>query len=57
MSALLATLSLGVAAVFAVFVVRPRCGRLAAGTHALIQGRGGFTVRGDALVFCLGERG
>ena len=36
MSALLATLSLGVAAVFAVLVVRPRCGRLAAGTHALM---------------------
>jgi hypothetical protein len=36
MSALLATLSLGVAAVFAVFVVRPRCGRVSAGAHALM---------------------
>ena len=36
MSALLATLSLGVAAVFAAFVVRPRCGRLSAGAHALM---------------------
>jgi hypothetical protein len=36
MNALLATLSLGVAAVFAVLVVRPRCGRSAAATHALM---------------------
>ena len=36
MGALLATLSLGVAVVFAAFVVRPRCGRLAAATHALM---------------------
>jgi Domain of unknown function (DUF5134) len=36
MSALLATLSLGVAAVFAAAVVRPRCGRFAAATHALM---------------------
>lgn len=36
MSALLATLSLVVAAVFAAYVVRPRCGRLAAATHALM---------------------
>jgi hypothetical protein len=36
MSALLGTLSIGVAAVFAAHVVRPRCGRLAAATHALM---------------------
>jgi hypothetical protein len=36
MGALLATLSLGVAVVFAAFVVHPRCGRLAAATHALM---------------------
>jgi hypothetical protein len=36
MGALLATLSLGVAAVFAAFVVHPRCGRTAAATHALM---------------------
>jgi len=35
MAALLATLSLGVAVVFAGFV-RPRCGRLAAATHTLM---------------------
>ena len=36
MGALLATLSLGVATVFAAFVVRPQCGRLAAATHAVM---------------------
>lgn len=36
MGAFLATLSLGVAAVFAAFVVRPRCGRSAAAAHALM---------------------
>ena len=36
MGALQATLSLVVAAVFAVIVVRPHCGRLAAGAHALM---------------------
>jgi hypothetical protein len=36
MGALLATLSLGVAVVFAAYVVRPRCGRLAAATHAVM---------------------
>lgn len=36
MGALLATLSLGVAAVFAVLAVRPRCGRPAAAAHALM---------------------
>jgi hypothetical protein len=36
MGALLATLSLAVGAAFAVFVVRPHCGRLAAGAHTLM---------------------
>jgi len=36
MGALPATLSLAVAAVFAVFVVRPHCSRMSAGAHALM---------------------
>src|SRR3954451_5360052 len=36
MGALLATLSIAVAGVFAAYVARPRCGRWAAATHALM---------------------